>query len=81
MDITKVHTPERLEGETQNEYRYRQQLSKRLATHQPLVFNRGTFFGPASTSKQQLNNNRYTLAKKKGLSGKVLKAPSKGGTK
>lgn len=78
MDITKVHTPERLEGETQNEYRYRQQLSKRLATHQPLVFNRGTFFGPASVSKQQLSNNRYTLAKKKAQSGKNTKPISDG---
>lgn len=53
MNINQVHTPERLDGETQREYRARQKLSKRLAAHAPLVHNRGTYFKPGTVSAQR----------------------------
>lgn len=53
MNMNQVHNPARLEGETQREYRYRQKLSKRLATHTPLVHNAGTYFRPETKSAQR----------------------------
>lgn len=50
MNIDQVHNPARLEGETQREYRARQKLSKRLATHMPVIHTKGTYVaGPTVT--------------------------------
>lgn len=53
MDTNQIHTLERLEGETQANYRARQHMSKRLAQRGILVHSGGTYFKPGSTSPQK----------------------------
>lgn len=51
MNLDKVHTPERLPGESQQEYRERQQMSKRLQARTPLLHSSRT--GPAGTHQNR----------------------------
>lgn len=53
MNIDQVHNPARLDGESQREYRYRQGLSKRLATATRPVWNNGTYFKAGTVSPQR----------------------------
>lgn len=53
MNIDQVHNPARLDGESQRAYRERQKLSKRLATHTPVIHNRGTYFAAGTVSAQK----------------------------
>jgi hypothetical protein len=53
MNMDQVHNPARLDGESLREYHARQSLSKRLATHAPVVHNKGTYFRPETKSAQR----------------------------
>lgn len=55
MNIDKVHTPERLEGESQADYKARRRMSTRLAQRGRLLWapSQGTYFAPGSTSLQR----------------------------
>lgn len=56
MESNQIHTPERLEGESFEDYRARRRMSKRMAQRTTLVWSsatRGTALTQGSTSKQQ----------------------------
>ena len=76
MDITKVHVPERLEGETQVQYRYRRRMSRAMQRQTTMVHNayfKGTYFAPGTHTPQMAGSGqrtpkaRVTLERVKGV--------------
>lgn len=67
MSLDNVHTPERLPGESQQEYRLRQQMSKRLQERNTLVH--AVREGPAKATK----NRRARRAANKQVGSRQVK--------
>jgi len=67
MNLDNIHTPERLPGESQQEYRRRQQMSKRLQERVQLIHSVQS--GPAGTHQ----NRRLRRAANKQVGARQVK--------
>lgn len=67
MNLDNIHTPERLSGESQQEYRERQRMSRRLQQRTVLVHSIQS--GPAATTK----NRRLRRAANKQVGARQVK--------